>query len=240
MTPDLRRALRFTLLWGLEAVVLRSVGHARVPDLNESQLQIRLQTDEIDIAAVDPGLFESSAEERAMWMDDLQQLERVVAFCRRFDCPTILTGGFPGSERASAGDIFKRAADKLGNLRLAVRSSDRPTDNDLAELLASVEDPRITACWDPADRVVAGESATEGLDALGEYLGVVIVRDVDESGNRTDFAEGIVPWHEIISRLTANDYSGLLAMDMSGATPRNALRSATSFLYMLREVRKKT
>lgn len=236
MTPDLRRALRFTLLWGLDGVVLRSVGSARVPDLNEAQLRIRLESEEVDIAAVDPGLFESPVEDRAVWMDDLQQLDDVVAFCRRFDCSTILTGGFPTSDQSGVVDILKRAASRIGDLKLAIRSADRPSDHDLAEILSAVDNPQVTACWDPAK----GPAPLDRLDAVKNHLGVIIVRDVDASGNRANFAEGVVPWREILERLVADDYTGVLAMDLTGATPRDALRSATSLLYMIREVKKTT
>lgn len=238
ITPDLRRALRFTLLWGLDAVVIRSVGSARVPDLNESQLRIRLQSEDVRIAAVDPGLFEISANEPAVWRDDIQQLSQVTAFCRRFDCPMVLTGGLPSSGYIQSADIFKRTADQLDDVCLAVRSSDRESDEDLGRMLKAVDDIRITACWDPANTVVSYASPIDSLGVLRDRLGAVIVRDVDASGNRADFGEGVVPWSEILRQLVMSGYDGLLIMDLSGAAPRGALRSATSLLYMLREVRK--
>ena len=151
-----------------------------------------------------------------------------------FNCSTIFTGGFPGSDQSAVVDILKRAASRVGDLTLAVRSADRPSDDDLAEILSAVDNPQITACWDPSKN----SAPLDRLDVIKDHLGMVIVRDVDRSGNRANFSEGIVPWREILERLVANDYAGVLAMDLTNATPRDALRSATSLLYMIREVKK--
>ena len=60
VTPDLCRAVHYTLLWGLEGVVLRTVGRSgnRVPFVNERQLRTRLEEPEGQVVAVDPGLFD--------------------------------------------------------------------------------------------------------------------------------------------------------------------------------------
>ncbi len=66
VTLDLDRALHYTLLWGLEGIVLRTVGGEadRVPHVNEARLKRRLSEHDLPAVAVDPGLFEQPAERR--------------------------------------------------------------------------------------------------------------------------------------------------------------------------------
>ena len=97
ITADLDRALHYTLLWGLEAVVLRTVGRVgdRVPHVNEAKLRRRLVEHDVEAAAVDPGVLEASASDRALWLNDLAVLEETARFCRRIGCARILTGALP-------------------------------------------------------------------------------------------------------------------------------------------------
>ena len=73
-TQDAARAVRQTLLWGLDGVALRTVGGARVPDVTEGPLRRRLQDAELPVVALDPGLFEGDAS-RAAWLNDVAVLE---------------------------------------------------------------------------------------------------------------------------------------------------------------------
>src|SRR5690606_13981037 len=111
VTPDLDRALHYTLLWGLEGVVLRAVGihDDREPHVNEAKLQRRLAEHDVPAVAVDPGLFEGPAGDRGAWMNDLALLPDVLAFCRRIGCGTVLVGALSGDE-GLAVEALRRAA----------------------------------------------------------------------------------------------------------------------------------
>ena len=67
VTPNLSRAVHYTLLWGLEGVVLRTVWTSdnRVPFVNEQQLRTRLQEADLPVVAIAPGLFEGHLREKA-------------------------------------------------------------------------------------------------------------------------------------------------------------------------------
>ena len=62
VTEDAPRAIHYTLLWGLDGVVLRTVGgpEDRVPFINEARIRNRLIEADLSVAAVDPGLFEAA------------------------------------------------------------------------------------------------------------------------------------------------------------------------------------
>ncbi|MDZ4700200.1 MAG: TIM barrel protein, partial [Rhodothermales bacterium] len=118
VTPDLDRALHYTLLWGLEALELRMVGRheERVPFVNEARLRRRLEENEMPVAAIDPGLFMGSVEDRSAWMNELTAFAETLDFCRRIACPRVIASGFASSveRQAEAAEALRRAADLAG------------------------------------------------------------------------------------------------------------------------------
>lgn len=254
VTPDLDRALHYTLLWGLEGVVLRSVGSHddRVPHVNEAKLKRRLAEHEVPAVAVDPGLFEGPAEDRGTWMNDLVLLPDVLAFCRRIGCPTVLVGALPGDERLAA-DALRRAADAAARqgLQLAVQNGSgqgddglavRATGRAVAALLDAVGRPNVRACWRPADAIEAGEAAFDGIEALGDRVALVIVRDGVPTGGgwaTRPLGEGAVGWEGVLRALGAGGYDGPLCLDLSDlAAAKDGLHEATALIRLIRQARR--
>ena len=247
VTPDLDRAVHYTLLWGLESVVLRTVGARadRVPHVNESKLKRRLAEHEIPVAAVDPGLFESAAASRSTTLNDLVLLADVAAFCRRIGCRRILVGGLPGADDLAA-EALPRAGDASARhgLTLAVKNEvgARATARSLAKLLSAVARPNVRAAWHPADALEAGETAEEGLEALGEHVAFVAVRDgvVGASGwEARSLGAGAVGWDRVLRSLHAQGYAGPLSLDLRGlAVAKDGLGEATTLIRMIRQARR--
>lgn len=247
VTPDLDRALHYTLLWGLEGIVLRTVGRRgdRVPHVNETKLKRRLAEQEIAPLAADPGLFEGRAEERSAWLNDLATLPEPLAFCDRIGCRNLLVGALPGDE-ALAAEPLRRAAEAAARygVTLAVRNETgaRPTATDVAALLDAIGRPGVQACWSPADALEAGEAALDGLRALGGRVGLVVVRDgsvTAEGWVPRPLGEGAVGWEDVLRGLHALGYDGPLCLDLRDLeAPSEGLAEATTLIRLTRRVRR--
>lgn len=241
VTPDLDRALHYTLLWGLEGVVLRTVGGPadRVPHVNEARLKRRLREHELPVAAVDPGLF----EQRSVWMNDLVLLDETVAFCERIGCRRVIVGALPDSGNdAAAVEALRRAGERAARRGciVAVRNENegRPTGRELADLLAEVDHPAVRACWSPADALEAGEEAEVGFAALDGRVEIVIVRDGrpgPDGWQSQPLDEGAVGWPHVLSGLSARGFGGPLCLDLRDAeTAKEGLSEATALIRMAR------
>lgn len=247
VTPDLDRALHYTLLWGLEGVVLRTVGRRgdRVPHVNEAKLTRRLAEHDVAAVAVDPGLFEGRAEHRGAALNDLALLPDVLAFCERIGCRTVLVGGLPG-EDGLAAETLRKAAEAAAKHRigLAVRNEigGRPTAAGVAALLGAVGRENVQACWSPADGLEAGEPAEDGLRRLAGRIGVVVVRDGEGGGEGwapRPLGEGAVGWDGLLRALAAGGFNGPLCLDLSDlGAAKEGLGEATALIRMARRARR--
>lgn len=255
VTPDLSRAVHYTLLWGLEGVALRTVGGPgdRVPFVNEAVLRRRLDEAELPVVAVDPGLFEGPARARAGWLNDLDALLDVVQFCGRVGCGVIRVGALSPAapaEREAAAEGLRRAGDvaAAGGVRLAVRNeagSGIGTGAALAGLLGAAAHPALGADWRPADALAAGEDPADGLRALAE-AGVEVtcvgVRDGRaEAGGWAEAVpgEGAVGWEGLLGALRTAGFDGPLVLDaMPGPVRTHGLRTATALIHVERAARR--
>ena len=247
VTPDLDRALHYTLLWGLEGVVLRTVGRHgdRVPYVNEAKLKRRLAEHELPAVAIDPGLFEQPAAERSAWMNDLALLPDVLGFSERIGCERVIVGALPGAEGLAA-EALRWAADLPARhgLRLAVRNEvrARATAAEVAAVLDAVGRPDVRACWSPADALEAGEPAADGLRALGGRIGLVTVRDgtMTESGwEPRPLGEGAVGWGDVLRALHEQGYDGPLCLDLRDlGAAKDGLAEATALIRLVRRARR--
>jgi sugar phosphate isomerase/epimerase len=249
VSADLSRAFGYALLWGLEGVALRTVGGERVPFVNEAVLRRRLAEDDLPLAVVDPGLFEGSAGDRAVWLNDVAAFEDTAAFCRRLGCSVVRVGalgaGGGAEDRVSALRMLGAAASRHG-LRVAVGNEAGTavaTGADLAGLLAAVSHPAVGADWHPAEAHVAGEDVLGGLDALlalgpDAVVSVAVVDGTWEGAAPAVAApvgEGTLRWAEQLGRLAAAGYAGPLVLSVPGRPVGPAgLTSASGLVRLVR------
>lgn len=255
VTPDLRRAVHYTLLWGLEGVALRTVGGPgdRVPFVNEAALRRRLDEAELPVVAVDPGLFEGAASARAAWLNDLDALLDTVRFCERVGCGLVRVGGLGaegGVDPGAAAEALRRAGDVVARagLRLGVRNeggSGVATGAALAALLEAAAHPALGADWRPADALSVGERPGDGLEALTEAGVDVVCVGVRDSAPGEDVERGAVPgeggvgWPAHLGALHAAGFEGPLILDaMPGPVGTHGLRTATALVRMARAARR--
>lgn len=241
ISRDLGRAVHYALLWGLESVVIRTVGGPgeRVPFVNEARLRTRLSDAELPVVAVDPGLFEGAPARRAVWMNDLVAFEETAAFCQRIGCRLVLVGALSEPESGwdldTAAQVLREAgaAAARRGLRLAVRNEGACRSGEgLAALLNQTDHPAVGAAWRPAEAVEAGHDPAPGLRALlqtPERLFYVAVRDLD----------GAVGWPEQLETLVQAGYDGPLGLEVDGGA-REGLKSATALITMRRAARRGT
>lgn len=246
VTADPARAVRLTLLWGLDAVVLRTVGGARVPDVAEGPLRRRLEENELPVAGLDPGLFEGSASARAGWLDDLARLDDLAPFARRVGAGLVRVGALAADDTTDgAAGALRQAGERAAalGLKLAVRNdveSVIATGAALAALLAEADHPALAADWRPADALVSGEDPEAGLRALTDadvFIACVGVRDGKTDGDWTEtvVGEGAVGWGRQLSALAAAGFDGPLVLEAVPQPVRSAgLSSATALIRMTR------
>lgn len=229
VTTDLDRALHYTLQWGLEGLVLRTLGGSRVPDVNEAKLRRRLAETELEAAAVDPGLLEGPFAARAAWLNDLVRLEEAAAFAARVGSRLLIVGGLEGATPEEAAEPLRRAAEAAARhgVRLVVRGEDGWTARRLADHLAGAD--AAGACWDPERTAAAGEPPLEGLEVLGPRVALVVARRLTDE---------TLPWNDVVRGLYRLGFDGPVCLDATGLRPKGALREATALVYLLRNARR--
>ncbi|MEM0961131.1 MAG: TIM barrel protein [Bacteroidota bacterium] len=243
-TDDAARSVRLTLLWGLDGVVLRTVGGARVPNVTEAPLRRRLADEEVPVLAVDPGLFEGDAASRPSWLNDMAALDDVAAFGRRIGCSLVRVGalshGSPDLE--AAAEAFRQVAEQAHRLgiQLAIRNDAETSVASgarLAALLSAIGHASVGADWRPADALAAGEDPASGLAALldaGYVPSCVGVRDLD-GGEEAILGDGDVAWERQLALLASSSFGGPLVVDGLPQPVRpSGLASATTLIRLRR------
>ena len=251
VTPDLDRAMHYTLLWGLEGVVFRTVGGAddRVPFVNERKVQRRLAEHDLACAAADPGVFEGDVSDRLVWMNERAELAETFAFCKRIGCSTVITGALAQTEldAAGAGAALRSAGDAAARagIVLAVRneaSTACASGEALAAVLAAADHPNVRAAWSPADALEAGHDPSEGLAALAGRVALVLVRDGEVREGAWAKAvpgEGAVGWEAQLGGLLASGYDGPLCLLVSEYPRAQAgAREAHAMIQLARKARR--
>lgn len=245
VTSDLERAVHYALLWGLEAVELRSVGGPmdRVPHINEQKVRRRLLESELPAVAVAPSLFEGDVADRAQWLNDLAMLDETLRFCARLDCPRIVVSCFQGDATdtalASAARALNSAGDRAAkkNITVCVLNTEggiASTGAALERLVGAVGHESVVAAWDPAVAAMTGEDPAEALDGLAPKVGLVRCRNVEHTGNGWEaraIDRGAVDWCDQLKRLKDAGFDGPLSLDIaaepSGASAHRTSKSKT-------------
>ena len=246
-TADAARAVRLTLLWGLDGVVLRTVGGGRVPSITEGPLRRRLEEAELPVLALDPGLFEGSARARAVWLNELDALGELAPFCARFGCETVRVGALAADDDTDgAAQALRQAGERAGRLglRLAVRNQAGTavaTGAALAALLGEAGHPALAPDWRPADALESGEAPADGLAALVEAGHVpvcVSVRD-QRAGRPAVVGEGTLGWDAHLAALADIGFDGPLVIDAIPDPARTlGLASATALIQFARRAQR--
>ncbi|PSQ98727.1 MAG: sugar phosphate isomerase/epimerase [Bacteroidetes bacterium QS_9_68_14] len=239
VTPDLGRAMHYTLLWGLQGMELRTVGSAaeRVPRVNQRQVAEGLEANDLLPAAVSPGLFEGPLSARAQWMNGLATFGETARFAERIGCPRVVVSAFGEAlgEQEKEGEgagVAEEAVEALSRavrqaapagLTLAVRNETdgrHATGRSLARLLDAVERVTLVRC---SDGVASHEPGTWQADGTWENI---------------SFGEGEVGWEEQLRLLSEIGFQGPLSLEINvEPRPKEGLRAATRLIRLIRMTR---
>ncbi|MFB6229659.1 MAG: sugar phosphate isomerase/epimerase family protein [Salinibacter sp.] len=251
VTSDLNRAIHYTQLWGLHGMELRTVGGPddRVPFVNEKQIRTQIEGTDLLLSSVVPSVFEGPVSDRAAWMNDLLRFEDTLELCQRVGCPRVTIAPFaaePGRSMEPMAEALQRAGEKADehDVLIAVRNGPEtacPTGQALAELLGRVDASSVRAAWNPVGALRAGEDPTEGLMALAGLVTLVRCSDGGVEGGRwveRPLGDGAVGWREQLEQLSAQGFRGPISLEIyQEPRPKHGLRSATTLIQMVRDVR---
>lgn len=242
VTSDLDRALRYTFLWGLEGLVLRTMGTAedRVPRVNEEKLRRRMREENIPVAAIEPGIFEGPFGKPAAWLNEIAMSRETFAFCHRIDCDRIIISSFSVGDglpdTSGIAEALRRAGEAAADFdcKLLIRNKRETTavtGTDLAQLLVSVDHPAVQAAWNPVEAKRGGEKPLEGLEALEHRVGMVICPDTAVEGELAS----TINLDEQLSRLTRRGFDGPVCLEIvTEPKPKTGLSTATRLVRMMR------
>lgn len=252
VTSDLNRALHYTQLWGLHGMELRTVGGPddRIPFVNEQQIREQMEGSDLLLGSVVPSMFEGPVSDRAAWMNDLIQFEDTLKLCNRIECPRVTISPFaaePDAPRETIVEALRQAGEKAEEhgVLVAVRNGPEtacPTGAALADVLTAVGHPSVRAAWNPAGALRAGEDPLDGLVSLAGLVTLVRCSDgyVTEDGYWEDvtLGKGAVGWREQFELLHTRNFRGPISMEVYvEPRPEEGLRSATTLIHMLRDIR---
>ncbi|MEM6782539.1 MAG: TIM barrel protein [Bacteroidota bacterium] len=252
VSTDLDRALHYALLWGHEGLVLRTMGRhrERVPYVNEAKLRRRLEEHEMPLVAVEPGLFEGAAADRAQGFTDLGELPDVAAFCQRFACRLVLIGALaadPDADPTAGADLLRRAGDaaQRHGLTLAVRNAAGTACASgwaLAELLGAVDHPHVQAAWSPIEAMRVGGDLGASAQTLAGRIALTVVRDGHAGADGWAEAapgDGAVDWTAHLDTLRASGFDGPLCLEVYGEPVGPfGLRATTAIVRLIRTQRR--
>ncbi len=242
VTSDLDRALRYTFLWGLEGLVLRTMDseEERVPHVNEEKLRRRMREENIPVAAIDPGIFEGPFGKPATWLNEIAEGRETFAFCSRIGCDRVIISSFALGDSlpdlSGIAEAIRRAGEAAADFdcQLLVRNArdtNAVTGRDLAELLIAVDHPAVRAAWNPVEAKRGGEDPLKGLDALEHRVGMMILPDTGIEG---DLAPA-VDFEEQLSTLTGRGFDGPVCLEIvTEPKPTTGLSAGTRLVRAMR------
>lgn len=232
LTSDLGRIVHYAGLWGVDGVELRTLGRhrERVPHVNVAAVRRRVEDEELDVISVDPGFFACSAEERAVWLNDLQELPNVVRFCTRVSATTIVMGGL-GATGAVPSAPFNDALRLVGNVPdVRMMVMDTPAEGQVADLVSHVGSARLqrAATTSLVDPVVSGNMAHVGMiRCSSDFENVpdeLVLRDIWSSFLAEKIAAGFEG--DIVFEFTSNAEPGKVGLRVATALIKAAAAAA--------------
>ncbi len=233
ITSDLGRIVHYAGLWGVDGVELRTLGRheERVPDVNVAALQRRVDDGELEVVTVDPGLFASDAEERSVWMNDLQQVPDVVRLCRRVAVRAILLEGLvtPGGLPTAPYEEALHLTRTSPGVRLLVR--DTGVEGQVADLISRVGSDRL--------KRAAVTALSEPL-VRGDMTQVGMIRCCSDFGELPDQSVLFASWSAFLTEKVAAGFTGDVVFEFTSVVEpgKAGLRVATALINAAAPLRK--
>ncbi|MDQ8183094.1 sugar phosphate isomerase/epimerase [Pelagicoccus sp. SDUM812005] len=189
---DIEEALQHGAALGFRKYEIRCIDdyEHRIPYFKpgrEQYLQEKVDSGEIEVTAVTPGVFKIDLSDPARVRKELDEtLPLSCEMAVRLKAPTVIVFGFmrgPGSDREQAVSLLKEAASvaKKYNLKLAVENepgSFCDTGAATADIVEEIGMDHVGINWDPGNALTVGEVPFPiGYERVRPYLQNMHIKD---------------------------------------------------------------
>ena len=228
ISPDLDEQVAVLRAEGIGHLDLRGVWNTNVLDLSDAQVQQikrTLDASGLAVAAIGSPLGKTPID--APFEAELRRLDRAIALAHTFETPYIRVFSFYPPEAGGdltpyAGEVRARLQEMTARAAMAGVTLVHENEKDIygetiarcLDLLNAVDDPHFGAALDPANFVQCHQTPfPDAYEALRDRLRYVHVKDVDASGRVVAAGEGVSRWPDLLERLRADGYDGVLALE---------------------------
>ncbi len=228
ISPDLDEQVAVLRAEGIGHLDLRGVWNTNVLDLSDAQVQEikrALAAGGLAVAAIGSPLGKTPID--APFDAELRRLDRAITLAHAFETPYIRIFSFyppqAGTDLAPyAGEVRARLKEMTARAATAGVILSHENEKDIygetiarcVDLLNAVDDPHFGVVLDPANFVQCNQTPfPDAYDALHGRLCYVHVKDVDAAGRVVAAGEGVSHWPELLDRLRADGYDGVLALE---------------------------
>lgn len=212
LSPDVEKAIRIGVSWGIHDYELRMIGDKRVPNLDEDEIQRLLVLRDqyaINFTALSPGNFKCTLQEKDILDYEIRHtLPATFRLAKMLGTELIIVFGFkrydnePPENHGRVVLLFKEVAMMAADQGLVMAVENEPgfwCDNgqNIARILRTVRSSAMRANWDPANAVGTDEQPyPEGYEAIKEWIANVHVKDTTKGAlvECVPVGEGKVDW----------------------------------------------
>lgn len=242
------------LLWGFDALELRSVGgpEDRVPHVSERLIRTSCLEADLEVAALDPEFFTGPTAEKANWMNELAVLPEVIRLAGRLRCPGIILGSLEDGGEADESSVAAALERILGDAgRLARRegialhirtASDRraqivrdvvaSTGHKAVSLLPEFGVELKTDGDDPVVAVTGADPPQQNPDT--SYVRLIYDGPESISIDETEILQENL--RQFIARLAASGFSSDVCLEFRHRPePATGLRVSTAFVSAINQ-----
>jgi len=229
ISPDVQEQMRVLLDEGIQALDLRSAWGINVLDLTDQQattIKQALDEHHLSVAAIGSPIGKVALD--APFAEHVRRFERALELAHLFHAPFIRIFSFYGptgsqSEPAEWRDeVLARLRELTARARAANLVLLHENEKDIygdtvarcVDLLESIDDPHFQLAFDPANFIQCGqEPYPTAYEALRPWLRYVHVKDARADGQVVVAGEGLARWPELLQRLRADGYAGVLSLE---------------------------
>jgi sugar phosphate isomerase/epimerase len=267
ITQDFERALDVMGEFGVRGAELRGLWGTNVADLDPAQVtkaKSALASRRLSVVCLATPVFKCDLESdegsvggamhlaRARGMgEQMELLRRCASLAHAFGTDLIRIFAFWNKGRLTS-DVEERIVDALGEAARVAQQEGVTlvlenehacmvgTGAEAARVLSALDSPRIRACWDPGNSLMAGEQPfPAGYEAIRPFLAHVHVKDAfaprdGEPARWCVVGEGDIDYRGQFQALREDGYAGWISLETHyvppGGTPEEGSRQCLAAL----------
>ncbi len=229
ISPDPQEQLSTLLNEGIHALDLRSVWGTNVLDLTDQQvatLKQALDEQHISVAAIGSPIGKVALD--VPFAEHLTRFERALELAHFFQTPFVRIFSFyaPAGSQDEPAEWRDEVLARLRAMTTRARAANvvllHENEKDIygdtiarcMDLLESINDPHFQLAFDPANFIQCRqEPYPAAYESLRPWLRYVHVKDALADGRVVVAGEGLARWPELLQRLRADGYDGVLSLE---------------------------